>query len=374
MRFLFVPLLAVSLTFLTACAEDKKTEDKPPQSRAEKFADLKATAEKEQGEMFKKFRAAEPEDQAKIRTEAKELYILNATRALRIADENPKDETGLDAAIFAMKELLVFRETGDDMKKAISIITEHHIGSPKLRPILANLGQAGEAGQNLLKTLAEKATDKGVKAVALYMLGSSLAEQVDEIEDEKKAAAVSAEAIAYLEKAVAEAGDTELGNQGSLKEVAGDELTALKTLGVGKPAPEVSGTNLETGAKMKLSDLKGKVVLLDVWATWCGPCKAMIPHERDMVKKLEGKPFQLISVSADDEKDTLKEFLTKTSMPWMHWWDGPDSEVLKKYRVKAFPTLYLIDDKGVIRKKFIGAPEPEVLDKAIDDLVKQAGK
>lgn len=374
MRLLFVPLLALSVAFLTACAEDKKPEEKTTETRAERFAALKEQSEKDQGEMLKKFRAADPEDQAKIRTEAKELYLLIATRSLRIAEEDPKDETGLDAALFAIKTLMTFRVTGDDLNKAIAIVSEHHLGNPKVRGILAVMAQAGEAGQTFLKTVAEKATDKSLKGVALYLVGNALAEQADEVDNEQKAQDLTNQAIAYYEKAIQDAGDVELGREGKLSDVIGDELVALKTLGIGKPAPDVQGTNLETGHKTKLSDFKGKVVLLDIWATWCGPCKAMIPHERELKERLKDKPFVLLSVSADDEKATLEEFLKTTKMPWTHWWDGADSEVIKKYRVRAFPTLYLIDAKGVIRKKFIGAPSNEVLDKAVDELVSQAGK
>ena len=114
-------------------------------------------------------------------------------------------------------------------------------------------------------------------------------------------------------------------------------------------------------------------MLIDVWATWCGPCRAMIPHEREMVKKFEGKPFKLVSVSVDEKKETLAKFLEKEPMPWIHWWDeGEENPVMKTLKVKGFPTLYLIDAKGVIRRKWTGSPEPEVLDKAVEDLVKEA--
>ncbi|HEY1188070.1 MAG TPA: thioredoxin-like domain-containing protein, partial [Gemmata sp.] len=85
--------------------------------------------------------------------------------------------------------------------------------------------------------------------------------------------------------------------------------------------------------------------------------------------------FELISVSADDKKETLQKFLEKEKMPWTHWWDqGPESAVLKKYRVRAFPTLYLIDHTGVIKHKWVGNPGNDKIDAAVEELVKAAVK
>jgi thioredoxin-related protein len=94
-----------------------------------------------------------------------------------------------------------------------------------------------------------------------------------------------------------------------------------------------------------------------------------------MVKNLKDKPFVLVSVSADDKKETLTAFLEKEAMPWVHWWDnGPNSAVLKKYRVRAFPSLFLIDHNGVIKQKWVGSPGNEKLDKAVNEAVEAAVK
>ena len=146
-------------------------------------------------------------------------------------------------------------------------------------------------------------------------------------------------------------------------------------LGASTPAPDFTLETLD-GKSVRLSDLRGKAVLLNFWATWCGPCRAMIPHERTLAKRLKDKPFVLISVSAYKEKKALTEFLKKEDMPWVHWWDnGPKSEVIETYRVQAFPTLYLIDHEGIIRHRWLfGAPEDRELDAAIDALVKATEK
>ena len=97
-----------------------------------------------------------------------------------------------------------------------------------------------------------------------------------------------------------------------------------------------------------------------------------------MARLIQGKPFELVSVSADDEKEQVTKFLEKEPMPWTHWFDGAEGPVAAKLRIKAFPTLYLIDAKGVIRKKWIGVPgdDPEspVVEEAIDQLLKEIAK
>ena len=92
----------------------------------------------------------------------------------------------------------------------------------------------------------------------------------------------------------------------------------------------------------------------------------MIPHEREMVEKFKSKPFALISVSADDEKKELEDFIAKEPMPWTHWWEGPDASLIKQWNVRSFPTIYVIDAKGVIRHKGIRGEE---LEKAVEKLL-----
>ena len=91
----------------------------------------------------------------------------------------------------------------------------------------------------------------------------------------------------------------------------------------------------------------------------------MIPHEREMVSKFKDKPFVLVSISADDEKKTLGDFLAKEKMPWTHWWSGPQSEMMENYDIEHFPTIYVLDSKGVIRHKEIRGDDLEVVKSVI---------
>jgi thiol-disulfide isomerase/thioredoxin len=343
------------------------------EDRPAKLDAVKSKFKSDIDELVTRFQKATTAQEKKgIQTEAKELAVLTAGKVLKVAEENPKDDVTAEAIQFAFFNLVPIGASGADIDKLVAIAGEHHINSPKLKEVVLAAGQLGSAGEKLLQAAAEKSTDKEIKSIALYSLGMAYSERSTDTADEKAAAELTAKAIDSLEKAVKEGGEVKLGDQ-TIGELAKDEITGLKTLSIGNTAPDIEGTTLD-GKKVKLSDYKGKVVLLDIWATWCGPCRAMIPHEREMVKKLKDKPFVLVSVSVDAEKEDLTKFLEKETMDWTHWFDGEGGPVAKKLRVKAFPTLYLIDAKGVIRKKWIGVPggDPEspIVEEAINQLLK----
>jgi thiol-disulfide isomerase/thioredoxin len=171
-----------------------------------------------------------------------------------------------------------------------------------------------------------------------------------------------------VEKLLASVDSTEKDLKGYRELLNGDLKGIFPDLSVGAQAPEVVSQDLD-GKKVKLSDLKGKVVVLDIWATWCGPCKSMIPHTQKLVEKLKDKPFVFVSVSADAQKETLVNFLKSNKMPWTHWWSGM-AGMVKDWEVEAFPTIYVLDAKGVIREKIVGANNAAV-EQAVEKLMKE---
>jgi hypothetical protein len=101
----------------------------------------------------------------------------------------------------------------------------------------------------------------------------------------------------------------------------------------------------------------------------------MYPHERSLVKKLQDKPFALLGVNSDSNRDTLKEVLKKEEITWRSWFDGGKvgGPIATKWNVHGWPSLYVLDHRGVIRHKWIGSPGEKVMDEAIENLVKEAG-
>jgi thiol-disulfide isomerase/thioredoxin len=151
----------------------------------------------------------------------------------------------------------------------------------------------------------------------------------------------------------------------TLGELAKVDLDDIHNLSVGKVAPEIEGRDAE-GKPFKLSDSRGKVVLLTFSGNWCNPCRAMYPLERALVERLKGQPFALLSVNTDESLDTLHKSIDSGEITWKCWWDGPDRPICSRWNIRSFPTMYLIDREGVIRQRGVNHLG---LDQAVDALI-----
>jgi hypothetical protein len=103
----------------------------------------------------------------------------------------------------------------------------------------------------------------------------------------------------------------------------------------------------------------------------------MYPHERSLVKKLADKPFALIGVNSDQDLEALKPVLKEQEITWRSFWNGEKGTggpISEEWNVHGWPTLYVIDHKGVIRHKHVGSPGDKVLDEEIEKLVAEAAK
>ncbi len=144
-----------------------------------------------------------------------------------------------------------------------------------------------------------------------------------------------------------------------VKEYAGDEIAkkanellfVIDHLQVGMTAPQTVGKDVD-GKEIRLSDFRGRVVIMVYWATWCAPCMQMIPHERELVEKYKGKPFTLLGINGDQKRSTLRKAIKEHNISWPTIHDGMPGlgPIASKWRVRSFPTFVLIDPKGVIRQ------------------------
>jgi thiol-disulfide isomerase/thioredoxin len=136
-------------------------------------------------------------------------------------------------------------------------------------------------------------------------------------------------------------------------------------------APDFSFTTYQK-QDVSNASLRGKVVLVDFWGTWCPPCRESVPALRNLNKKYAGKLFQLVSVSSDDDEDVWKTFIKAERMDWSQYIDLP-GEVLHAFKVDSFPTFVVLDKDGVIRFRQSGeGPETEMeLEDAINKYLKR---
>ncbi|MBI2354483.1 MAG: TlpA family protein disulfide reductase [Deltaproteobacteria bacterium] len=120
-----------------------------------------------------------------------------------------------------------------------------------------------------------------------------------------------------------------------------------------KPAPEVLVNSLN-GTPLKLSDLKGKVVLLNFWATWCPPCREEIPSMMKLNSAMAGRPFQMVAISIDEGGRPAIESFFRTSGFTLPAYTDPDNLAARNYGVTGVPETFIIDKNGIIVKKVIG--------------------
>ena len=112
-------------------------------------------------------------------------------------------------------------------------------------------------------------------------------------------------------------------------------------------APKFSFTTHDN-QQISNASLRGKVVLLDFWGTWCPPCRESVPILRDLNRKYSGKAFQLVGVSSDDDEEVWKTFIQAQHMDWPDYIDLSD-DVQRAFKIDSYPTFIVLDKDGVIR-------------------------
>jgi tetratricopeptide (TPR) repeat protein len=225
-----------------------------------------------------------------------------------------------------------FKDAAAVQKQAIAL-------SPESDELYNELGVYlyGENDKKMLQEAVEafqRAVDlsKGQRAIAYFNLGHALMKQGREKE--------GIQALnSYIEA------DPGSSNAGEARAIIANPRLASEKLAPGFNVKSVSGDDLS------LERLKGKIVLLDFWATWCGPCLAEMPSVKEVWKKYRGDQFVIVGVSLDRDRGALNRYLSAEGITWPQVYDRASSQnsLSHIYGVHAIPHTVLIDQEGVVR-------------------------
>lgn len=143
-------------------------------------------------------------------------------------------------------------------------------------------------------------------------------------------------------------------------------LKSIEKLTVGQPAPDITLQSPE-GKPVSLASLKGKLVLVDFWASWCKPCRMENPNVVKVYKQYKDKGFEILGVSLDKFKKQWTQAIEKDGLPWLHVLDSQDMAA-KEYQVRAIPMTYLIDKEGkILAKNLRGEALKDRISKELDN-------
>src|SRR5262249_1284844 len=139
-----------------------------------------------------------------------------------------------------------------------------------------------------------------------------------------------------------------------------NELSAMRELEVGKVAPDIVGQDT-SGKPLRLHDHRGKVTVILFWGSWCPGTRRSLPQLNALVKRMEGKPFVMIGVNSDKDREKVKE-LEKDQVNWRSFFDGKglNGEICNHWNKHCGSTAVILDHHGVIRHH--GWPDDAVVD------------
>ena len=146
------------------------------------------------------------------------------------------------------------------------------------------------------------------------------------------------------------------------------QIMRMKGVDVGSEAPEIA-MKTPSDSTLALSSLRGKYVLIDFWASWCGPCRKENPNVVRMYYKFKDKGFDIFSVSLDQEKDSWVKAIEKDGLPWHHVSDLQfwNSAAAAAYGVQAIPATFLLDKEGKVIAKYLRG---EDLERKLEEVLK----
>jgi thiol-disulfide isomerase/thioredoxin len=133
-----------------------------------------------------------------------------------------------------------------------------------------------------------------------------------------------------------------------LSTLTGLSATPAFALDAGDAAPSFSAPSLSGPGDLSLAQFRGKIVFVDIWASWCGPCLKSLPHLDELRKSYPSAKFQVLAVNVDRDPEKARAFRKKRPVGYPSVSD-PEGRIPERFGLETMPTSYLIDDRGVVR-------------------------
>lgn len=264
--------------------------------------------------------AIESAKQPKVKPKSREELIANLKQSIEVFDAAypaalavaPKDPARWEAALFEQQVA--------PMRKAVGLPEQTKPTIP-----LEDVLQAEDAPQEVK-----------ADASAILVLRSA---------DEAEASGRDTNAwIAKAEKHLKDYPD------GKMNKRIESKVTALKSTAALKTKPlDLKFTAID-GRKVDLAELRGKVVLIDFWATWCGPCVHELPNVLSAYQDLHPKGFEIVGISLDEDKGKVESFVKEKGMEWPQFFDGKGwkNEISSRFEIHSIPAMWLVNKQGML--------------------------
>jgi thiol-disulfide isomerase/thioredoxin len=322
-----------------------------------------------------------------------------ARKFIALADLVP----GQAAAVEALSNAALAESRGPEVEVALERLRRDCASNPKIGEFCRELGALTSAKvEPLLREVLLRNPDHTAKGHACLALAKMLAFRaelpryraqdpemaiglehhyarslLDDL-DRRDVKAMVVEAENLHERVLSEFADVKLlpgdpTDERTIRPMAETWLAAHRELAIGKLAPEIAGIDTD-GRPLKLTDYRGKIVVLVFWASWCGPCMEQLPHEVALAQRLAGRPFTILGVNMDRTLAAAQAAIIEQRIPWSNVCDmiaNKPGPIMARYHIQSIPAIYVLDGKGIIRFKDVHG---EALDKCAQALLAESEK